>query len=90
MLALVKGGKIPNSLLSVANNLFDGKTSVKEDDEKALSNLFEVLDVVCEACFLQPSYKELKDAEIELTDDQLMYIFNYTQVGVKALENFRK
>ena len=34
-------------------------------------------------------YKELKSAGIELTDDQITTIFQFTQQGVKALENFR-
>lgn len=88
MLALIKSGKIPNSLLSTANKLFADGT-VDEDDPKALSSLFSVLDALCEACFVEPSYTEMKAAGVELTDDQLMFIFNYTQRGVAALDSFR-
>ena len=88
MLGLVKSGKIPNALLSTANNLFANGT-VDTDDEAALGNLFKVLDAVCEACFVEPSYVEMKEAGIELTDDQLMFVFNYTQRGVAALSSFR-
>ena len=54
-----------------------------------MSDLFDVLDVICEACFVEPSYEQLKDAGVSLTDDQLMFVFNYTQRGVSALNNFR-
>lgn len=88
MLALAKSGKIPNSLLSTANGLFLGNGKGKTDD-RYLQEVFGVLDVICDACFLEPTWKELREAGIELTDDQYMFIFNYTQTGVKALEPFR-
>ena len=88
MLALVKGGKIPNSLLTTANELF-AKGTIDTDDEKALDNVFGVLDTICEACFVEPTYQQLKDAGVQLTDDQQLFIFNYTQNGVSALGSFR-
>lgn len=88
MLALAKAGKIPNSLLNTANGLFLGKDKSKNDDNY-LQEVFDVLDVVCEACFMEPTWKALQEAGIKLTDDQYMFIFNYTQTGVKALEPFR-
>ena len=89
MLALAKSGKIPNSLLKTANNLFVG-SSKDTQKESYLKDVFDVLDVVCEACFLEPTYTELQEAGVELTDDQYMFIFNYTQTGVKALDSFRR
>ena len=89
MLALAKSGKIPNSLLKTANGLFLGDSKGKQNDEAYLRDVFDVWDVVCEACFLEPSWDELQKAGIELTDDQYMFIFNYTQTGVKALSSFR-
>lgn len=88
MLALAKTGKIPNSLLNTANGLFAGK-GINEKNKSALGDLFQILDVICEDCFLEPTYKDLKEAGVELTDEQLMFIFNYTQKGTKALETFR-
>lgn len=91
MLALVKSGKIPNSLMSTANELFAGSSGsvIDVDDNSAMTNLFEVLDVICAACFVEPRYDDIKAAGLELTDDQYMFIFNYTQQGVKALDSFR-
>jgi hypothetical protein len=88
MLDLAKKGKIPNSLLNTANGLFSGK-AVDSKNKAALKDLFDVLDIFCEDCFLDPTYKDIKDAGVRLTDDQLMFVFNYAQSGVKALETFR-
>lgn len=88
MLALVRAGKIPNSLIATASELFS-KGELDTDDNQAMSNLFGVLDAICEACFVEPSYSQLKEAGVTLTDDQLMFVFNYTQRGVAALGSFR-
>lgn len=90
MMGLIKTGKIPNSLLKTANSLFLKGGVSSEGDDKVLDNLFDVLDVLCEATFVEPKYSDLKEAGISLTDDQYMFIFNYTQEGVKSLEKFRK
>lgn len=88
MLALVRAGKIPNALIVTANELF-ANGGFDTDDEKGLDNVFQVLDTICEACFVKPTYKQLKDAGVQLTDDQYLFIFNYTQNGVAALGSFR-
>lgn len=90
MLALAKAGKIPNSLLETANNMFMGNLATKSTSNKdTLSNVFEVIDVLCEAAFVEPSYTELKKLNIELTDDQYAFVFSFTQKGVDALRSFR-
>ena len=89
MLALIKSGKIPNSLIKTASQLFaEGMPDMGADD-KAMNNLFDFLDRVAEACLVEPTYQQIKEAGMELSDDQYMFIFNYTQRGVKALESFR-
>lgn len=90
MLSLVKNGKIPNELLATANNLFiDGKID-SEADPQAMQKVFDVFDTLCEACFIEPTYKQILDAGITLTDEQYMFIFEYSQTGVKALKPFRE
>ena len=90
MMNLVRYGKIPNSLLSKANDLFmTGGQRTPINDEAMLKDLFAIIDVIAEDFFIEPSYQDIKDAEIELTDEQMMFIFNYSQKGVKALESFR-
>lgn len=88
-LGMVKSGKLPNRLLQSANSLF-AKGTIDSNNPNAMNDMFEILDTICECCFVEPTYKEIKDAEIELTDDQFMFIFAYSQRGVKALESFRE
>ena len=92
MMSLVKSGKIPNSLLKSANELFSsGITGAfDEENEEALSQMFDLMDVICEASFVEPTYQQIKDAGVTLTDEQLMFVFNYSQAGVRALESFRE
>lgn len=89
LMALVKTGKIPNSLIATANRLFNGK-GMDDEDSEAMPAILDILENLCEATFVEPSYKAMKEAGIELTDQQLMAVFNYTQEGIKALEPFRE
>ena len=92
LLSLIKEGKIPNALMNSANELFvSGSSAMVENvnSEEKMKEIFEVIDVLCEATFVSPKYSEMKANGITLTDEQYMFIFAYTQDGIKALENFR-
>ena len=88
LLALTKSGKIPNALLSAANELFTGKQD--KSDPVDLSEIMGVLEVICESALLEPTYKDVVDAGLTLTDEQYTAIFNFSQRGIKALEPFRQ
>ena len=91
MLVLAKQGKIPNTLLTAAGELFSkGGGGLDADNENMLSDMYSILDVIANAALIQPSMKEIREAGLELSDDQMMAIFNYTQTGVRALESFRQ
>ena len=91
MLVLAKQGKIPNSLLSAAGELFSkGGEAMDADNENMLSEVYDICKIICSASLLQPTMVEIESAGIELSDEQIMAIFNYSQSGVKALESFRK
>lgn len=91
MLVLAKQGKIPNTLLTAAGELFSkGGAGMDADNENMLSDVYGVCEVIARASLVQPTYDEIQQAGMELSDDQIMAIFNYTQNGVKALESFRK
>lgn len=91
LLKLAESGKIPNQLLVTANKLFTCQAADQASvaNEGLLKSMFEVIEVLAEASFVSPTWEEIKDAGITLTDEQLMFIFSYTQDGVKALESFR-
>lgn len=90
LLGLVKANKIPNSLLVKTNELFvqDG-TGFDTDDANMMADLCDVLDVIAQETLVEPTYKDLKDNGVELTDQQRTALFSYSQQGVKALEPFR-
>lgn len=92
MLALAKSGRIPNSLMSSAQELFDGakKGSKEINKQENFAKMYDICKTMAEAAMVEPTYKELIDAGIELTDAQLLTIFNYTQTGAKNLDSFRK
>ena len=87
MLALAKNGKIPNSLLATANRMFDSSLDTK--NENMLKDFYTVIETILEAAFVEPTYQEIKDAGVQLSDDQMIFVFNYTQQGVRALDQFR-
>lgn len=92
MLGMVENGSIPNSLLVQANGLFVSGASTmvaNKMDENMMKDMRTIMDAICEESFVEPTYKQLKENGIKLTDEQYMFIFNYSQRGVKALENFR-
>lgn len=88
MMALAKSGKIPNALLTTANSLFL-KGGVDASDDSVMKDVLSVVDVLCAAAFVEPTYEQLQKVGVELTDEQYMFIFNYTQQGIKALQPFR-
>ena len=93
MMQLIAAGKIPNTLLSSAMELFNGRAGEKmqkaADNAGDLKDLVGLMNVIAEASLVKPSYKEIKKIGVELTDNQLMGLLMYSQGGIKALENFR-
>lgn len=88
LMILAKSGKIPNKLLKTATEMFNGEGSADNEDLDALSKTFELLEIICEASLVEPKYKDFKSAGIDLSDEQLIAIFNYTQRGIEALNSF--
>ena len=92
VLALAKGGRIPNSLMSDATSLFMGTANAKganAPSSELLSSIASLVEIIAEESLIEPTYKEIKEAGLDLTDDQMMFLFNYTQQGVKELGSFR-
>lgn len=91
MLVLAKQGKIPNTLLTAAGELFTkGGGGMDADNVEMLGQVYDICKIICRAALVEPTMDDIESAGMELSDDQLMAIFNYTQNGIKALEPFRK
>ena len=88
ILGMAKQGKIPNSLLVKTNELFVQSGSLDTEENSMMQEIYDVIDLIADETFVEPTYKEIKSTGIELTDEQMMFIFNYSQQGVKALESF--
>jgi hypothetical protein len=87
LLGLAVNGAIPNSLLAAANQVFFGKSSNKQEvDFKETGKVFEI---VAKDCLMEPTYDQIKEAGLTLTDDQIVALFNFSQEGLRALEPFR-
>lgn len=84
ILTLARLGKIPNPLLGAAAKLFSfgGKGS-----EPSLKEVADTLHIVAEAALVEPAYETVKE---QLTDDQLMELYQYAKGGVDALNCFRR
>ena len=87
ILSLAATGAIPNPLMKTARKLFYSGISPDGGD---LAEEGRVLLEVAKAALVKPSFDELEAAGIELTDEQLIAIFQFTQLGAKALDRFRQ
>lgn len=90
MLVLAKQGRIPNNLMTTATALFNGdQRKLDSDNENLMKDMYDVCHIICEASLVEPTLADIESVGLTLSDDQVMAIFNYAQVGVKALESFR-
>ena len=87
ILALAAAGAIPNPLMKTARKLFYSGVSPDGGD---LAEEGRVVLEIAKAAMVKPTFDELEAAGIELTDEQLIAIFQFTQLGVKALDRFRQ
>ena len=91
MLAMAQAGRIPNALLTAAAELFkNGINLEKAQDGEDFKQIAETMTVIARESLVEPTYEELEEAGVGLTDTQLLYIYNFCQTGVDALKSFRK
>lgn len=86
LMLLASEGKIPNSLLASVEELFEkGDKNTVPFKERG-----EIFRIVAMASLVSPSWEELQSAGVNLTDLQLLYIYNFSQTGVDTLRRFRE
>ncbi len=86
---LIQDGEIPNELLKVAGELFDNGINVSTKTEKGMDYTAQILIQIAKASLISPTYQEIIDSGLNLTDLQLLQIYNFTQQGVRSLKSFR-
>ena len=92
---LICTGKMPNSLLKIATDMFsrgltEAEITKKVADAKGMQEVFNMLTFLAKESLVNPTYAQLEELGITLEIGQLNAILSFTQGGVKALENFRK
>lgn len=90
IMKMASEGKIPNSLLATANALFSGSEEATDvDNEGMLPQMLAVCEEMAKATLMEPTYNDIVGAGLTLTDQQLIFLFNYSQGGVESLQSFR-
>lgn len=93
MLRMVSDGTFANPLLETVNVLFNGEPEDRKkqnEDPEKMKDLYKVLNTLAESMLVEPTKKELEDNGLELTDEQLMFLYMYQQRGALMLKSFRK
>lgn len=87
LMKLAEEGKIPNMLLGTVNKMFFN--GVKEQEVATTDGMFaemsEVMRILAKSMLVEPTYEEIEEAGVTLTDSQLIAIFNYSQAGIEAV-----
>ena len=90
LLNLVSSGAIPNELLTTAYSIFNGRTVTGKQEAVSMKETHDLLRIVAEKALIEPTLKQIEEAGLELTDLQLLELYNYSQQGVRALQSFRE
>ena len=84
LMSMAASGKIPNSLMGTVTKMFFNRM---DDSSLDLADWYSVMEIFADACLMEPTYSQIKEAGVSLTDEQFITIFNYCQSGVKAVKN---
>lgn len=90
LMKLAQEEKIPNQLLGAASTIFNEGVSGSLEQGEKFNELGGAVLCLAKAALSEPTYEELEEAGIELTDEQLFNIYLFTQRGVNMLEGFRE
>lgn len=92
MIQMIRDGKFSNELLVSANKLFVTPTSINESvaSPEKMNEFYDVLFAIVAEALVEPTMQDIENAGLKLTDQQIMFIFNYVQSGVDSLKSFRK
>ena len=80
LLKMCEAGVIPNSLVGIVRELFEGQ--LKGD----ITKYHTLLKIIAEQALVEPKYEDVKEV---ITDEQLGTIFDYVQSGVISAKSFR-
>jgi hypothetical protein len=85
MLEMAEAGEIPNELLGAVTELY----SKGMQGLKGIKDTARVFKLFAQKSLMEPSFEELSEADIQLTDQQMLEIYLYSISGVAGLKPFR-
>ena len=86
---MIGSGCVPNPLIPVVRDLFMGMSKALEKDLTDADDVKAFL-TIARCAMMEPSYQELQEAGIQLTDRQVLEIFFYATRGPRSLAAFRR
>lgn len=90
LLRLISEGVLPNPLLPIVYKVISSEgrwNPAKDATPEEFKEFTQVVEAVCHAILVEPSYDEIGDM---LTDDQRMALFAFSQTGITNLKPFRR
>lgn len=85
LLEMAQNGSIPNELLGAVSDLYFKGTA----GMKSIKDTAESFSFVAEKSLVEPTYQEIQEAGLSLTDAQLLAIYLFSVGGVSSLRSFR-
>ena len=84
---MVSMGLIPNPLLSAVQQMFSGNAKVV--DAVPLDKQAQTLMTIAKYALVNPTYDQITEAGLELTDNQLLCLYSFALGGAQRLAAFR-
>lgn len=81
-------GQIPNNLLGAASKMFTAGSKLLE--QVPIADITKIQIAIAKASLIEPTYEQLEQAQLQLTDTQLSELFQYAMMGMAGLESFRE
>ena len=86
--AMLVSGNIPNPLIDVVEKLFVAAYRPQDDNQRVLEA--QGLMEIAKEALVKPSFAEVEEAGLQLTDSQLLEIYAFALSGVNGLKTFRQ
>lgn len=84
LLELASCGEIPNPLLSTAAKLFESGGEINPASGEEFEKFAKLLTIIAQKAMIYPTYEDIKEKGLSLTDTQLLEIYKYVLNGATA------
>lgn len=90
IVGLMSSGKIPNTLMKIVKDAFEGIKSSQDSNNDSdvmdkAGDIGKLLDIVCKEAMVEPKFDEVSDI---MNDAQKLAVFQFTQGGVEQVKSF--